>query len=262
MSRKELNEILDQRILTGGRELNQNRRREARKRVREALDCLPEWADDFRLMRRNGSSLTKQLRHKETGIWISVLQNYTQIIVDNLNRGLWVEVAEEGQTVTYTCNHGFKGSRKIRDLCKQKTAVGGCHLCLKANRESVFGTLTRKRRKWEAGLHDPQAPCYFYMHKLRDGSYIYGVSAVERLNYRMDQYKAAMGYAPRVVYLSKATELEMWTAEEVLKKGITRGLKHDCEASRTSGGKTEYLPETYTTSEAVRLIQEAREIVR
>mgnify|MGYP000598338829 CR=1 FL=1 len=262
MAKDEENRYLDARILTEGCEIPERTRRDARSRVRKALKELPEWADDFRLLRRNGGSLTKQLRHRDSTTWISVLNKYTQTIVKNLDLGLWATVYEDGQRVYYICAHGFKGSRSIRELSQQTGAVGGCPTCLNNAHEPVFGTLTRKRRKWESGLSDPQAPCYFYMHKLSDGSFIYGVSASNRLQRRMDQYKEAMGYTPRVVYLALATEREMWSAEEVLKKGITRGLNHDCEARRTSGGRTEYLPETYTTAKAVALVMEAHEIVQ
>ena len=248
--------------IEGGDILEKTRLSKARRRVRDGLNTLPAWADDFRLVRRNGGSLTKQLRHRESKTWISVLKNYTQIIVNNLDLGLWDTVNEDGQRVYYICAHGFNGNRSIRDLCQQKVAIGGCPTCLSNAREPVFGTLTRKRCKWATGLSDPQSPCYFYMHKLKDGSFIYGVSAASRLQHRMDQYKDAMGYKPRVIYLALATEFEMWSAEEVLKKGITRGLNHDCEASRTAGGRTEYLPETYTTAQAVTLVMEAREIVQ
>ena len=261
MNKKEEREFLDARILIGGKELHRNRRSDARNRVRRGYENLAKWSDDFRLIRRNGKSLTAQQKHRNTQTWISVLNNYTQIVVDNLDRELWAEVFEKGDQLHYTCRHGYKGERSIRKMCNQKVAIGGCPECLKINRTPVFGTLTRKKKRWEEGQSDPQAPCFFYLHRLNDGSFIYGVSAVPRLQHRMDQYKADMGYAPRIVYLAKATEREMWQAEDIIKREVTKGLNHDCEARRTSGGRTEYLPETYTTSEAVQIIQKAREAV-
>lgn len=262
MTKKEERKVLDSCILLDGKTLSRSRMSEARGRVREGLANLPEWADAFQLIRRNGKSLKGRYRHRKSQAWLSTLNNYTQIVVDNLDKGLWTEVLEKGDRLHYTCRHGYKGERSIRNMCSQKVAIGGCPECLKINRTPVFGTLTRKKKRWEEGQSDPQAPCFFYLHRLNDGSFIYGVSAVPRLQHRMDQYKADMGYAPRIVYLAKATEREMWQAEDIIKREVTKGLKHDCEARRTTGGRTEYLPETYTTSEAVQIIQKAREAVQ
>jgi len=76
----------------------------------------------------------------------------------------------------------------------------------------------------------------------------------------MDQYKCDMGYPPVVVYQVDGTERHLWYAEELLKKAITKGLNHDCEARHIVGGRTEYLPETYSIEHVTELVNEAVEI--
>lgn len=264
MTKKERRALLDSKIVgIDTRSMHRNRLSECRSRLSRALEGLPSWADDVRWFVDDGRRGRLQCRHEVSGCWVSINKHrYTQAVVQNLNLGLWTKVVEGHHTMEYTCRHGNTYSRKFRNCNPPKSGVllGQCPKCLTAAREPVFGTLTRKQRKWEQGLSDPNNPCIFYVHVLSDGSYIYGVSVKPRLQHRMDQYKASMGYEPEVLYQTEGTERHMWYAEEVIKKGITRGLDHDCEARYVEGGRTEYLPETYAVSQVIELIEEAIEI--
>lgn len=243
--------------------LHRTRRSKYRRQLRDALDTLPEWADDCRLYVSERLRSRLQLRHASTQCWITASRlRYTEAVARNLSLGLWVSVDETEDRLNYTCKHGFSGSRKCVYTSPPKSSVmlGSCPECLKLSARPVFGTLKRKQARWAGGLDNPETPCVLYVHQVRDGSYIYGVSTLARLQHRMDQYKASMGYAPTILHQVTGTEIHMWYAEELLKKGITKGLRHTCEAATIEGGRTEYLPAYYSVARVVELLDEAVEI--
>lgn len=243
--------------------LHRTRRSKYRAQLRKALKSLPPWSDDCRWYVEKNLRGRLQFRHTSSRCWITANRvRYTEAVARNLTLGLWETVAEEDGRLLYKCCHGYEGSKKRAYGRPPKFSVmlGACPECLKLSSKPVFGTLSRKLPRWESGIDDPNAPCVFYVHQVSDGSYIYGVSAKVRVQHRMDQYKSDMGYPPTVVYQVEGTEKHLWYAEELLKKTITKSLDHDCEARHIAGGRTEYLPETYTLAHVTELVDEAIEI--
>lgn len=251
-TKEQLNERIPSKLLKVARTA-----RNARQRLRKGLDNLPTWADDYRLVLLNERA-SGQLRHAATGMWLSDRKGLRDTVSRNLSSGAWVYYTETDHTLIYTCRHGYTGERGRQDACKKPQLIGSCPECLSDFQGDSFrGSLGDRRRRWEDGRAFPEAPCYLYLLRLSDGSYIYGVSAAYRISSRLSAYRHALGYTPHVVHKSLTTERVAWIAEDVIKRQTTRGLKGGCEASRTEGGMTEYLTADYSDEEAIRTLNEA-----